>query len=76
MKDPYAMFNTHILSVKGLMSDERHMYKTRIDIRCTVDDRGETLSLTGDDTQIAVKVKDIERIIKEARESWERGKVS
>ena len=42
--------------------------RTIVDIRCTSDRLGETLSLTVNDVQIAVDVSDIERIIKEARE--------
>lgn len=71
MKDPYAKFNTHLISAKGYVSyDEKTIYnpkKVRVDIRCTSDDIGETLSLTVNNIQICVKVKDVERVIKEAR---------
>lgn len=43
--------------------------KDEVDIRCTSDSNGETLSVTYKNVQIAVKVKDIERIINEARDS-------
>ena len=72
MKEPNAIFNTHILTVKGYVtvddSEIFHPRKDDIDIRCTSDTHGETLSLTYRNVQIAVKVKDIERIIKEARD--------
>lgn len=73
MKDPNSMFNTHILTVKGLISvddgETIHPRKDKVDIRCTSDSNGETLSLTYKNVQIAVKVKDIEKIINEARVS-------
>ena len=70
MKEPNTMFNTHILTVKGLFTDNSWLpFKVNVDIRCTSDKRGETLSLTVGDIQIAVKVKDIEKIIAEARGS-------
>lgn len=72
MKDPYSLLNTHIRTVKGIVSvdDEtlRH-FKETVDIRCTSDENAETLSLTAKNVQIAVRVKDIERVIAEARES-------
>lgn len=70
MKEPNSMFNTHILTVKGLISVDGeiiHPRKDEVDIRCTSDSNGETLSLTYRNVQIGVKVKDIERIIDEAR---------
>lgn len=73
MKAPNSLFNTHILSVKGMISvdDGTRLVpkKDTIDIRCTSDSTGETLSLTYRNVQLAVKVKDIEKIIKEARDS-------
>lgn len=72
MKEPNAVFNTHILTAKGYItvddSEIFHPRKVDIDIRCTSDTNGETLSLTYRNVQMAVKVKDIERIIKEARD--------
>ena len=67
MKEPNTMFNTHILTAKGLVSYGYLPKKAKVDIRCTSDNMGETLSLTVGDIQIAVKVKDIEKIIAEAR---------
>lgn len=72
MKEPNAVFNTHILTTKGYVtvydSDIYHPKKDNIEIRCTSDVNGETLSLTYRNIQMAVKVKDIEKIIKEARD--------
>lgn len=72
MKEPYAMLNTHILTVKGYISVDDgeifHPRKDDIDIRCTSDAHGETLSLTYKNVAMAVKVKDVEKIIKEARD--------
>ena len=72
MKEPNAMFNTHILTVKGYISVDDgeifHPRKDDIDIRCTSDTNGETLSFTYRNVQMAVKVKDVERLIKETRD--------
>lgn len=73
MKDPKAIFNTHIRTAKGFCTidaeDRMIPMDGKVDIRCTSDDHGETLSLTFSNIQIAVKVKDVEKVIKEARES-------
>ena len=73
MRESNSMFNTHILTVKGLISvydgEIIHPRKGEVDIRCTSDSNGETLSVTYKNVQIAVKVKDIEKIINEARDS-------
>lgn len=72
MKEPNSMFNTHILTVKGYVtvydSEIYNPKKDNIDIRCTSDVNGETLSLTYRNVQMSVKVKDIEKIIKETRD--------
>ena len=72
MKAEEAKLNTHIISVNGLVTyDEKTLLmpmRTTVDIRCTSDSYGETLSLTVNNVQIAVNVRDIENIIKEARE--------
>ena len=70
MKAEGAKLNTHIISVNGLFTFDGALMpkRTIVDIRCTSDRLGETLSLTVNDVQIAVDVSDIERIIKEARE--------
>ena len=70
MKAKGAKLNTHIISVNGLFTFGGALMpkRTIVDIRCTSDRLGETLSLTVNDVQIAVDVSDIERIIKEARE--------
>lgn len=70
MKDPNGFFNTRLLKSKGFVSvlgDKPQ--KGNVDIRCTSDSYGETLSLTWKGIQMAVKVRDIERIIQEAREN-------
>ena len=71
MKAEGAKLNTHIISVNGLVTyDEKTLLmpkRTTVDIRCTSDSYGETLSLTVNNVQILVKVSDIERIIKETR---------
>lgn len=73
MKAPGSMLNTHILTVKGMVSLDDGIrivpIKDKVDIRCTSDSHGETLSLTAMNIQIAVKVKDVEKVIQEARES-------
>ena len=76
MKDPYAILNTYILTTKGLATidsnGEMFPRKVTIDIRCTSDEHGETLSMTVGNFQVAVKVKDVEKIIAEAREGAKR----
>lgn len=71
MKADGAKLNTHIISVNGFISfDEKTLLipmRAIVDIRCTSDSYGETLSLTVNNVQILVKVSDIENIIKEAR---------
>lgn len=76
MRDPYAKFNTWLRSVKGAVCYEKDGKATMdnpiIEIRCTSDQYGETLSMTAKNVQIAVKVKDVERVIEEAR----KGRIS
>lgn len=70
MKAPGALFNTHIKSVKGLFTidgEKTEIHKGQIDIRCTSDSHGETLSLTYRNLQMTVKVKDVEKLIEETR---------
>ena len=71
MKAEGAKLNTHIISVNGFVTyDEKTLLmpmRTTVDIRCTSDSYGETLSLTVNNVQILVKVSDIERIIEETR---------
>ena len=71
MKEPNTMFNTHILTAKGLVTIGEQLMpsKAKIDLRCTSDVHGETFSITFKDVQIAVKVSDVEKIITEAREN-------
>lgn len=71
MRAPGALFNTHIKTVKGLFTaddgEQTRFEKGNIDIRCTSDAHGETLSLTYHNLQMAVKVKDVEKLIEETR---------
>lgn len=71
MKAPNSLLNTHIKSVKGVITidDENNIKKDIIDIRCTSEIDKETLSLTYRNVQLLVNVKHIEQIIAEARES-------
>lgn len=68
MKAPNSMFNTHIKSVKGLVSIGSLMpIKTRVDVRFTSDTH-ETLSLTVDNNiQIAVPFEKVWELIEETR---------
>lgn len=72
MKDPYATLNTYIVTTKGLATIDSDGVvfprKVTVDIRCTSDEKGETLSMTVGNFQVAVKVKHIEKVIAEARE--------
>ena len=77
MKEPNAMFNTHILTANGFISyDDGSVLRperVEVDIRCTSDAHGETISLTVSNVQILVKVKDVEKIIAEARKGRSDG---
>lgn len=70
MKAEGSMLNTHIKTVKGLVTYEidrkMHFDRTEVDIRVTSEKR-ESLSLTAKNVQILVDVKDIEEVIREAR---------
>lgn len=76
MKDPYTILNTYILTTKGLATiDSDGVMIPRnvtVDIRCTSDEKGETLSMTVGNFQVAVKVKYVEKVIAEAREGAKR----
>ena len=69
MKAEGSMLNTHIKTVKGLVTYDYGGFKidrTDVDIRVTSEKR-ESLSLTAKNVQILVDVKDIEEVIREAR---------
>lgn len=69
MKAPNSLLNTHIKSVKGLLTvgDITNIQRVNIDIRCTSEIDKETISLTYRNIQMLVDVKHIEQIIEEAR---------
>lgn len=71
MKAEGAKMNTHIISVNGFVTyDDKTLFRpmrATIDIRCTSESYGETLSVTVNNVQILVKVSDIENIIDETR---------
>lgn len=75
MKAPNSMFNTHIKSVKGLVSiGSLMLIKTSVDVRFTSDTH-ETLSLTVDNNiQIAVPFEKVWELIEETRA--ERNEIS
>ena len=71
MKDPYAIFNTHIKKCKALVSNDKdgHMHTRQeyVDLRFTSDDVGETFSITLNHMQVALKFKDIMALVEETR---------
>lgn len=68
MKDPYATLNTHITTVKGLVSMDDSLIpaKMSVDVRFTSDNH-ETLSLTVSNLQIAIPFEKVQKIIDDAR---------
>lgn len=66
MRAPGAMFNTHIKSVKGLLTISDNMQKVRVDVRFTSDSH-ETLSFTVGNIQIAVPFEKVWQLIEETR---------
>lgn len=66
MRDPYAMFNTHIRTVKGLTMINTSLIKERLDIRFTSDDH-ETLSISNGKVQFSVNYKDVLKLVEETR---------
>ncbi len=68
MKDPCAIFNTHISSVDGIVTvdDPSNMRKMKVDVRFT-SDNGETLSFSVANLQIAVPFEEVEQLIEETR---------
>lgn len=69
MREPGAMFNTHIRKSKGFVSTDPDLLgrKTDIDIRFTSDFHGETLSFACGSVQITVKYSDVEKLVEETR---------
>ncbi len=59
---------TLIRNVKGHYSDDRHnLLKSKVVVRFTSDNAGETLSLECRGKQILVNYRDIERIVQKER---------
>ena len=70
MREPHSIYNTHIKRVRGVIStDENYLHpiSDKVDIRCTSEHDHETFSVTYKNIQILVGVKDVEKIIEEAR---------
>lgn len=76
MKDPYAIFNTHIKKCKALVSNDKdgHLQtkKEYVDLRFTSDDIGETFSITFGHMQVALKYKDVISLVEETRNDKQR----
>lgn len=66
MRDKYAMFNTHITTVKGLTTEGLTMKKETLDVRFTSDSH-ETLSISNGHIQFSVDFKPIMKLIEETR---------
>lgn len=67
MRAPGAIFNTHIKSVKGMISKGSIIpKKARVDIRFTSDTH-ETLSLECEGVQIAVPFEKVMELVEETR---------
>lgn len=67
MREKGAYLNTHIKKVKGFTSDGVRSHIAEINIRCTSDGPGESISLEDGRTLIQVYVDDVEELIAEAR---------
>lgn len=67
MRDPNAVFNTHIKTIKGFISKNSIFpQKAKIDVRFTSDSH-ETLSLAYNGIQIAVPFEKVWELIEETR---------
>lgn len=66
MRAPGAIFNTHIKSVKGMISKGIIPKMVRVDIRFTSDSH-ETLSLECEGVQIAVPFEKVMELVEETR---------
>ncbi len=67
MRAPNAIFNTHIKSIKGVVSKGSLVpIKAKIDVRFTSDDH-ETLSLTYENILIVVPFEKVWELIEETR---------
>lgn len=69
-----GFFNTHLKKVDGLIfvddetSENISFMKDKIEVRCTSNMRGETLSVSYNGLMISIRVEDVEDIIRETRE--------
>lgn len=75
MRDPLALFNTHMRKAKVLYSEDIGALKCArkdADLRFTSDDHGETFSVTLGNIQIAMNYKDIENLVNETRKDRKR----
>lgn len=74
MKAPGAQTNTHAMTVPGFHARLRKDFemtspvKGFVTIRVTSDEFGETISLQGNGFLVGCKVKDVEAVVKTARE--------
>ena len=68
MRAPGAIFNTHIKTIKGLMTmdDESVIKKVKVDVRFTSDSH-ETLSFTIHNLQISVPFEKVWQLVEETR---------
>ena len=67
MRDPNAVYNTHIKTIKGFISKNSIFpQKAKIDVRFTSDSH-ETLSLAYNGIQIAVPFEKVWELIEETR---------
>lgn len=69
MRLPKATTNTHGQQVDGMMTLMDKFTLTKLTIRFTSDDMGETLSISDDNIELmmAVSYKAVEELVKEAR---------
>ena len=67
MRAPGALFNTHIKTIKGLMTmDDDMIKKVKVDVRFTSDSH-ETLSFTIHNLQISVPYDKAMQLVEETR---------
>lgn len=68
-----GFFNTHLKKVDGLIfvddetSENISFMRDKIEVRCTSNTRGETLSISYNGLMISIRVEDVEDIIRETR---------
>lgn len=73
MRDPNALFNTHITTLTGTTSDASKIRKEPMDVRFTSDGKGETLSISNGRMQFTVDFKKIMKLVEETREDRKDG---